>query len=208
MILGVPRKRAAVDAENRQDRRRSEQINFFLILFILGIIHVPLSLKLQDPLLDSRSSGAVDFSNAHAHDVVMGHHVLTLLFVLVTLMGPGRCCCLASPAKAASPSTTPVPVKSCCQVQMPSKQTPAEPKQAPVKKCPCEQNHHDVASTLASESSAGGELVSLLKWIDQASNLVATSDRSPIATTSTTAPLVVRKLSGRSLLAVYSILRC
>lgn len=138
----------------------------------------------------------------------MWHQVLTLLFVLVTLMGPGRCCCLVNVSKTTSPTKTPMPVKSCCQVQTPAKQTPSEPKQAPVKKCPCEQSKHDVTSTLPVEPSAGGELVSLLKWIDQTSSSDITFDRLLSATALTNAPLVVPKLSGRSLLAVYSILRC
>lgn len=158
--------------------------------------------------MNPNPSSAVDFSNATVNDVFMWHRVLTSLFILVTLMGPGRCCCLAGASKTTPPTKTPVPVKSCCQVPTPAKQTPNEPKQAPVKKCPCEQSKHDVTSTLPAEPSVGGELVSLLKWIDQTTPVGTTPDRLQLTTTSTNTAFVVPKLSGRSLLAVYSVLRC
>ena len=148
----------------------------------------------------------------------MWQTALTAWFTLVTLVGPGLCCCSMATLTAAhtaksQPASTCLakPANSCCEHDAPPLfKVPGKPKPATPKKCPCEQVKHYVAEALPGESPVGVELTTLLKWIELGllNSYVEGSRVDPAAITTLDTSPHVPKLAGRSLLASYSVLRC
>lgn len=138
----------------------------------------------------------------------MWQTALTFWFTIVTLIGPGVCCCsvaVAKPTESAHPSK---PAKSCCERLAEPQQRPAEPKPDPAKKCPCERVKHE-ATALTNEMVTSGEIAAGSNWAfldpssDVASGSAARRPPAPLGTSQSVPPA-----AGRTLLALHSTLRC
>ena len=137
----------------------------------------------------------------------MGQLALTLWFAVATLCGPSLLCC-CHPATAAAPQAVAAqkPVKSCCRHDSDSKPVSA-PSEKP--KCPCQAKASSDALPTAVETS--DEVVVQFRGADAAFTQVSpipfdisrTLDVPALESFPTSPPL-----SGRALLAAYSILRC
>lgn len=133
---------------------------------------------------------------------------LTFWFTIVTLIGPGVCCCsvaVAKPTESAHPSKT---AKSCCERLADPQQMPAEPKPDPAKKCPCERVKHE-ATAPTYEIAATGVIATGSTWllldasIEFGSGSSARRPPAPLGTSQSVPPA-----AGRTLLALHSTLRC
>ena len=132
----------------------------------------------------------------------MGQLALTFWFAIATLFGPSLlCCCTAVPQLAAVPK----PVKSCCRHDSEPKPVPA-PKDKP--KCPCQAKASADALPIAVETS--DDLAAHIRGTDAAFAQVSPIPFDAFHPRAGAAALSIlpSPLSGRALLAAYSILRC
>lgn len=149
----------------------------------------------------------------------MGRAALTFWFTITTLLGPGVCCCsFASSPHPVNPvstggKTVPAakPAKPCCHQEAPpcGEQDKQNPEPGKPSKCPCE--HTKQAKTLPPSGNANADFAAQLKLTDILFVGLAGTfalDLGTITPAPADASRSVVKLSGRDLLAVYSLLRC
>ena len=138
----------------------------------------------------------------------MWQTALTFWFTIVSLIGPGVCCCSVATAKPTEAAHPPKSAKSCCERLADPPQLPAEQKPEPAKKCPCERVKHE-ATAPTDEIAATGEIAAGSIWslldpsCDVGSNFAARPSPEPIGPSQS-----VPSAAGRTLLALYSTLRC
>jgi hypothetical protein len=143
--------------------------------------------------------------------------VLTLWFVLATLLGPGVCCCSWVAAKAnAQPHKSPrpaalKPTKSCCSTPaVPTRvvQSRGEEPAGDPAKCPC-KSHKKIAESNAAAVSAPdltGQL-RLAEWVAVAF-VPADAAVAALGSHHVTPADGALPLGGRGLLTAYHILLC
>jgi hypothetical protein len=142
----------------------------------------------------------------------MWRTTLTLWFTITTLLGPGVCCCSFASAKptTADGRSSITPAKSCCDQNAPpccpdgKHREPGKPS-----KCPCEKGKQ--ATTLPPTAASASDLSAQLKSVDALLvGLVPSFAFTLSGVGSHSADTTQRPvhLSGRDLLAVYSLLRC
>ena len=141
--------------------------------------------------------------------------VLTLWYVLATLLGPGVCCCSWVSAKANTQPhglpSAPKPTKSCCSP--PAAPTCGEhargdkPSGDP-SKCPCKQNTKAVESNVA--AAVAPDVAAQLRLAECVAVTFVLFDATVTALVSQSAVPIAgaMPLGGRALLAAYHILRC
>lgn len=144
---------------------------------------------------------------------------LTLWFTITALLGPGVCCCTFGKAsdggqpQSSADRDTPAskPARSCC----PHGEQPApcgdhdKPSPSPGKRCPCEHGQH-LQSLPASGQADPLSADSLKMLTERLGDVLApfTVDLISTALGHPVFPPPLSRLSGRDLLAVYSLLRC
>ena len=142
----------------------------------------------------------------------MWHSVLTLCFTFTTLFGPSLCCCsLGTFANLKNSLSHSKPIKSCCQpASCPSADGEQDSSHNEKSKCPCGKTKA-IADTLAMSAESASDLGNQLRLL----NTVLACGFPVTLFESLTLDIgryhsspVVAHLSGRTLLAAYSTLRC
>ncbi len=158
----------------------------------------------------------VDFCLRRADNNFMFRIVVTFLFTAVSLIGPSTCCCFANSDSAKSPTVfvaTPhpsTPTKSCCESSAPRSDDHNNSKRDLPKKCPCDHGQKSLNQSGLDATSVGDETLSHSKCLDASLEFHRIGDsRTPTNSVGraqrSRSPV---RLAGRSLLVVYSILRC
>jgi hypothetical protein len=140
---------------------------------------------------------------------------ITLWFTIVSLLGPGLCCCTARAARAAMhdpPATCDRPVEACPHCA--SNAAPATPGEQPADPgrsapCPCKQGQSAPPATTAPQSAELGEWLRLAV-VDLAGALPVTgAGLTPVAADpGGPPPARAPFVSSDSLLRVFHLLRC